>query len=69
VLLRREPVGGLIHDIWQNPQGTRFIFAIPKTDNTGTVISRHKTIEEANVAFEEKLAACQKEEGSGQSSE
>lgn len=66
-LLRREPIDGVIHDIWSNPQNSRFIFAIPRTDNTGTVLSRYMSEEDANKAFDEKLAACPKKEEPEQS--
>lgn len=46
-LVFREKIGGIVHDIWENKNKTRYIIGIPRTDNTGTVLKRVKVKEDA----------------------
>lgn len=46
-LVFRESISGVIHDIWENKNKTRYIIGIPRSDTTGTVLKRTKSKDDA----------------------
>ena len=51
-LLFRDKINNVLYDMWENKNKTRWIIAIPRTDNTGTVLGKFKVEQEAYAFLE-----------------
>jgi len=56
-LRRREVYKDGLLDVWESPKGKVFNVAVPKTDLSGTELSRHGTLAEANTKFDQVIKA------------